>query len=141
MKTKIFPALIGILVLGVIFGVIGSQFVIKMTAYANASATVAQGRSIMQKYAAYRNTNGTAPDQKWFSSLGDLTTTCEGFQWIYLNPPLVLDDEREVAILTATNDNNRYLCGFSDLSILYTDLHQTKKANKAEMATPRKPSD
>ena len=131
MKTNIFLALSGTFILGILLGIIGSQFVTKMTAYANASATVAQGRSIMQQYTAYLDTSGTKPDQRWFSSLGGITRTREGFQWIYLNPPLVLDDKREVVILTATRDSIHYLCGFSDSAVRFTELNQTKKCEQA----------
>ena len=130
MKTKLFFTVTATLIVGIVLGVVGSRFATRMKAYANVSVHASQGRSIMQQIAAYRDANGTAPDQQWFSSLGDITKTCEGFQWVYLNPPLILDDKREVIILTATNDNSRYLCGFSDLAVIFTELEKTKKANK-----------
>jgi type II secretory pathway pseudopilin PulG len=130
MKTKQFLALAATLVFGIVLGVIGSRFVTRMNAYARVSMHVIQGRAIMQKIADYQDSNGVAPDQQWFSSLGDTTKTSEGFQWVYLNPPLILNDDHKVVILTATNDNNRYLCGILDYGVVFSDLRKTKKANK-----------
>ncbi len=141
MKTKPFLVITATLLVGITLGIIGSRFQTRMEAYANVATTAAQGRNIMQEIADYQNANGVPPDQQWFASLRDLTTTSEGFQWIYLNPPLVLENESKVVILTATNDNSRYLCGILDYGVVFQRLNQTKKANKAEMATPRKPSD
>ena len=134
MKTKPFlavtVALVVALVVGIALGVIGSRFVTRMNAYGRVSMHVIQGRTLMQQIADYRNANGVAPDQQWFYSLGDKTKTSEGFQWVYLNPPLILNDDHKVVILTATNYDNRYLCGIPNYGVVYSDLHKTKKANK-----------
>ena len=130
MKTKRFLAVAATLVFGIVLGVIGSRFVTRMNAYARVSMHVIQGRAIMKQIADYRDANGVAPDQQWFSSLGDTTKTSEGFQWVYLNPPLIVNDDQKVVILTATNDNNRYLCGILDYGVVFSDLRKTKKANK-----------
>ncbi len=130
MKTNRFLALAATLVFGILLGVIGSRFVTRMNAYARVSTHAMQGRAIMQQITDYRDANGVAPDQQWFSSLGDTTKTSEGFQWIYLNPPLIVNDDHKVVILTATNDNNRYLCGILDYGVIYSDLRKTKKANR-----------
>ena len=130
MKTKPIFAFAVTLIIGIALGIVGSRFVTRMNAYANVSVNAAQGRSIMQQIADYRDTNGVAPDQQWFSSLGDATKTSEGFQWVYLNPPLILNDDHKVIILTATNDNNRYLCGIPDYGVVFSDLNKTKKANR-----------
>jgi type II secretory pathway pseudopilin PulG len=141
MKTKPILTITITLVIGIVLGVIGSRFQARMEAYANVATNAAQGRGIMQEIEAYQDANGFPPDQQWFSSLDYLTTTSEGFQWVYLNPPLVLPDNSKVVILTATNDNSDYLCGILDYGVVFRKINQTKKANKAEMATPRKPSD
>ena len=130
MKTKQFLALAATLVFGIMLGVIGSRFVTRMNAYARVSMHVIQGRAIMKQITEYRYANGVAPDQRWFSSLDDTTKTSEGFQWVYLNPPLILNDYHKVIILTATNDNNRYLCGIPDYGVVFSDLHNNKDSEQ-----------
>ena len=130
MKTRLIPAVLVALIIGALLGIIGVRFADRMNAYVNVSVHVSQGRSIMQRIAEYREANGKAPDQNWFSSLGNLTKTNEGFRWIYLNPPITHSDGRELIILTATKDNSQYLCGFTDYGIVFADPQNQNRSNK-----------
>lgn len=116
---KRYTRVVVILVTGMLLGIVGDRFFARLRAYANVGSHSAQCRSMLQQIAAYREQHGSYPDQRWFASLGAVTTTCEGFQWIYLNPPMKWDNGKEVVILTATRDNERYLCGFSDNTVVF----------------------
>ena len=121
------------LLVGIALGVIGSGFLVSMKAYANVSVHVIQGRSILKRIAEYQKTNGKAPDQQWFDALGEMTLTTEGYQWIYHNPPRVLSNERRLMIMTATKNGSRYLGGFSDGTVLFTNL---KTITESEQDAP-----
>lgn len=115
---------------GMVMGAMGDRFLTKMRAYANFSAHTTQCRAILQQIADYREQHGSDPDQEWFASLGGLTKTCEGFQWIYLNPPLRWRNGKEVVILTATRHNDCYLCGFSDRTVMFHRFHLSPVAQQ-----------
>lgn len=111
------------LIAGIVLALIGSTLFSKMRAYTNGSWSARQGRLILAEIEAFEKTNGKAPDQVWFASLGEMTKTNEGFRWVYFTPPMALGNERELVILTATKYGTSYLCGFSDGAVFFTDIN------------------
>jgi hypothetical protein len=116
---KRYTRVVVLLVTGMLLGIVGDRFFSRLRAYANVGSHTAQCRSMLQQISAYRDQHGSYPDQRWFASLGDVATTCEGFQWIYLNPPMKCVNGKEVVIFTATRNNERYLFGFSDNTVVF----------------------
>ena len=136
MRPRQFLAFTITLLVGITLGVIGSRFLVNMKAYANVSVHVAQGRSILGRIADYQNANGNAPDQQWFDALGEMTQTTEGYQWIYHNPPRILSKERRLVIMTATKNGSKYLGGFSDGTVTFTNLKTIKESEQAVDGNP-----
>ena len=131
MRPRLFLAFTVTLLFGIALGVIGRNFLVNMKAYANVSAIAAQGSSILARIEGYKDANGKAPDQQWFDELGETTKTKEGYQWIYHNPPKMLSKERRLVIMTATRSGSNYLGGFSDGTVIFTDLKTTKESEQA----------
>ena len=130
MKPRPFVAYTFTLFVGIAIGIIGTIFLVHFKAYANVPAHVAQGHSILKRITAYQDKNGKLPDQQWFDSLGEMTKTSEDYQWIYHNPPIILSKNRSLVMTTATNYDSRYLGGFLDGTVIFTDLKTTKESEQ-----------
>jgi hypothetical protein len=120
---------------GAVIGIIGFRFSNDMRAYANVPQHCDQGRAILKRIADYKAAYGELPNQEWFSDLGGLTTTREGYHWFYFNPPRVREQKDGLLISAAIENNHYYVEGFSDGSMSVTCL-RSNQANKARHSNP-----
>lgn len=123
-------------VVGGVIGVIGYRFLNDMRSYANVPQHCNQGRVILKRIEEYQASHGELPNQEWFSNLeGELTTTREGYQWFYFNPPRMRGQKDGLLLSAAIEHNHYYVEGYTDGTMTVTNL-RNKQANKPRHATP-----